>query len=359
MSISPDFTRLAVHRVFIFLTVVAVSLVSHANADGPKPCAQPGLATWVAEWGIPSQLSPQLSQLHRYSAVWTRDLAFHSSSRSFHQVPSSVLTEVHRELKKTPDVCRGPVLHNATGKGFDASLGLEILKMPDPAFSQLAELVKQQGWNVLQVDLESLPETAAEDFEKWLARLIKSLEPQSIRISVVLHAKTSLPGDYEGARFQRWDKLAALPVDFVVMAYDYHWSTSAPGPIAPFHWVEKVAQLSKATFSMDRLFLALPVYGYHWKKKPGKTVTWSGRPELAPALAKLTSAKRWKAIQLKDSADGMARSRGLDEKSYWDDGKSAADKIQRLRKLGYEKFALWRWGGDPEALALTPFQVRQ
>ncbi|HUP60330.1 MAG TPA: hypothetical protein VNA69_07910 [Thermoanaerobaculia bacterium] len=32
-----------------------------------------------------------------------------------------------------------------------------------------------------------------------------------------------------------------------IMAYDYHWSTSAPGPISPLTWLADVAKYAAGT----------------------------------------------------------------------------------------------------------------
>src|SRR5207237_1799863 len=55
-------------------------------------------------------------------------------------------------------------------------------------------------------------------------------------------------------------------LDFVViMLYDEHWSTSAPGPVATPDWVRRTLAQRLADVGASRVVAALPVYGYQWR----------------------------------------------------------------------------------------------
>ena len=66
-----------------------------------------------------------------------------------------------------------------------------------------------------------------------------------------------------------------------VMAYDYHWSTSAPGPIAPVDWVRDVLDYSLTRIPADKIVLGVPLYGYDWVGDTGTPVSWEQVYELA------------------------------------------------------------------------------
>jgi len=60
-----------------------------------------------------------------------------------------------------------------------------------------------------------------------------------------------------------------------IMAYDYHWSSGDPGPVAPLHgsdrwgdyaydWTIQDYRTYLAPHGVDRVLLGLPLYGYDW-----------------------------------------------------------------------------------------------
>ena len=57
----------------------------------------------------------------------------------------------------------------------------------------------------------------------------------------------------------------------VIMLYDEHWSTSAPGPVATQEWVRRTLSQRLADVGASRVVAALPVYGYQWRtNQPGQ-----------------------------------------------------------------------------------------
>ena len=54
-----------------------------------------------------------------------------------------------------------------------------------------------------------------------------------------------------------------------LMVYD--WSVSAPGPIAPMDWVNRVIAYSSAVVPVSKLQLGVPAYGRHWVTKKNAT----------------------------------------------------------------------------------------
>jgi len=55
------------------------------------------------------------------------------------------------------------------------------------------------------------------------------------------------------------------------MAYDYHYTTSAPGAIAPLWWVQEVAQYMSKVMPAEKVLMGMATYGYDWPKNTKAT----------------------------------------------------------------------------------------
>ena len=51
------------------------------------------------------------------------------------------------------------------------------------------------------------------------------------------------------------------------MAYDEHWATSKPGPIASVDWCRKCAEYAVQTVPPEKLIMGVPFYGRTWTKE--------------------------------------------------------------------------------------------
>ena len=121
----------------------------------------------------------------------------------------------------------------------------------------------------------------------------------------------------------------------IVMAYDQHWQTAPPGPIASPDWVtnmvaHRLAEAGKANES--RVVVALPVYGYRWPAHGPATVV--GFDDAGPGL-------------VRDSASLNLHS---DSTNTWICDAITLDTLaRRVRALGPRTLALWRLGlEDPK-----------
>lgn len=121
----------------------------------------------------------------------------------------------------------------------------------------------------------------------------------------------------------------------IVMAYDQHWQTGSPGPIASPDFVtnlvtRRLAEAGKANVS--RVVVALPVYGYRWPAHGPATVV--GYTNAGHGL-------------VRDSASVNLHS---DSTNTWICDAVTLDTLaRRVRALGPRTLALWRLGlEDPK-----------
>lgn len=107
------------------------------------------------------------------------------------------------------------------------------------------------------VDLELVPSYDAENFITFM-RLLKSAIGKRM-LSVCVPARVKRIADaYE------YTAIAAIADRVFVMAYDEHWSTSGPGPVASLAWSERIAAYALANVPGSKLILGMPFYGRCW-----------------------------------------------------------------------------------------------
>lgn len=336
-------------RLSIVLTVALICWSTVGNATGGVLTKR--LFGWVTPYDKAERFEPFQNNMSQYEAVWFfgSDVGSLIKDGDSWWPENSIFMDLAKRAEKEK-VSFGPVLHNSDEKGFNGELALNFLKSSDEILKKIEPLVKKNKWTVLNVDFESLPESSAQDYQEFLKKLKTKFK--DLKISVCLHAKISSVGGYEGARFQKWELLKDLDIDFVVMAYDYSWATSKPGLVAPSKWVKAVTEYAIKTFGSDRVTIALPMYGYYWMNKGSKD-SWVGTPAITPDLEKRISKLGWKKDQKVSAADGVIYRKGKNEVIAFDNSISFNKKRQMLEKMGIKKIGIWRIGAETELIYNT------
>lgn len=133
-------------------------------------------------------------------------------------------------------------------------------------------------------------------------------------------------------------------VDYLlVMLYDQHWTTSAPGPLAAPDWVRAATALRVGEVGAKHVVAALPLYGYRW-------------PSTGPAAAvSFADAQRDAAnanLQLqRDAATSTLRATSPGAWDMWVSDAGLIDALIRtVRAQGVETIALWRLGQEDPAV---------
>jgi len=132
-------------------------------------------------------------------------------------------------------------------------------------------------------------------------------------------------------------RLLGVTDKVMVMAYDQHWQTGAPGPIASPDWVTDLVKRRLADApSPSRVVVALPVYGYRWPAHGAATVV--GFNDIA------------RAGLVRDSASLNLHATAADSSQVWFCDAVTLDTLaRRVRALGPKTLALWRLGlEDPK-----------
>jgi spore germination protein YaaH len=111
----------------------------------------------------------------------------------------------------------------------------------------------------IQIDFEAVSGRDRGDFFRFLELIKMGLDEGKI-FSVAVPARVRRvqedPYDY----FRIADRADRV----FVMAYDQHWSTGTPGPVASLSWCRKVMDYARSSVPHDKLVMGLPLYGRAW-----------------------------------------------------------------------------------------------
>ncbi len=133
----------------------------------------------------------------------------------------------------------------------------------DPKGSVRSKLIEDlvtatANFDGLQIDFELVPKRDVDTFYSFIKELRQRLPNKILSLALPARTKTLENDVYD------YTRLSALVDKIFVMAYDEHWSTSKPGPVASIDWCNNIVQHALATISRDKLVVGLPFYGRTW-----------------------------------------------------------------------------------------------
>lgn len=129
----------------------------------------------------------------------------------------------------------------------------------------LMDEVKKYGYDGVNIDFEFIKSTDKNNFVTFLRELKTALGPD-LELSVAVFARTAKDSWPTGYDYVEIGKTAD---QVVVMAYDYHYPSSAAGPVAPLWWVGEVVDYMQACMPKEKILLGMPTYGYDWSSGGG------------------------------------------------------------------------------------------
>lgn len=180
------------------------------------------------------------------------------------------LISISRENKVAPLA----VITNLTATGFNPEITRRVLDTPEireRLITNIYNLIKTKNYAGVNIDFELIRETERDMYSGFLRSLRERLRPEGYITSVAVPAKTNdvipwLKGyDYGGI---------GAAVDFVfLMAYDWHETSSPPGPVAPINDVRQTIQYALNHMRANKIILGVPRYGYDWTMSDGNVAS--------------------------------------------------------------------------------------
>ena len=232
------------------------------------------------------------------------------------------------------------MVQDALNGAWDGA-GAAALLHDRAAVTSLLDQLEAQGVREkasgLVIDFEDLPPAALPDLQTMLAAARERCRRHGWTLAVTVPAAN--PDWNLSALGRVADRL-------ILMAYDEHWQTGAPGPIASDPWFASVVRRAVAQVPPGGTIAAVASYAYDWPANGPATVL--SIPD-ARALAARNGAKAER-----DAASGSAHfsyaSNGVIHQVWMSDAVTVKGQIAAARAAGAPGVALWRLGTEDPAL---------
>jgi spore germination protein YaaH len=195
-----------------------------------------------------------------------------------------------------------------------------------------------QSFDGLQIDFEYIPARDGDQFFSFLGELRAGLGGKIF--SVALKARTRpLANDVHD-----YAKIKPLVDRILVMAYDEHWATSAPGSIAGMEWCRNVANYALPVIGPEKLIMGLPFYGRAWSNPdPARAYTYQG-------IESLLSGNGNPEILREESVPTFEYEVPVLVRVYYEDEVSISSRLEMYRAIGVRSVGFWRLGQETPAV---------
>ena len=238
-----------------------------------------------------------------------------------------------------------PTIQNVVNKSFSASAVETMLATPASREAHAAaifNLVVNAGLDGIDVDYERIPATSKANFSAFVSTLGGKLHGIGKKLSVTVYAKTS-DVSWNGAGGEDWPAIAGVADSVKIMAYDYHYSSSDPGPIAPLDWLDKVVTYAQSVIPNSKIMVGLPWYGYDW------TSTGNGA---TASYSSATLVAQNNGVAVEHDVNGEATYSYNGHTVYFEDATSYAKKVDMIKSKhgGIAGFAHWAVGVEDPSI---------
>jgi len=236
------------------------------------------------------------------------------------------------------------VLPLVANKDFSRSIIHRVLsdaQVRGSVIDQLDGFVDQGSYDGINIDFEDVPEEDRDRLTEFMRLLMARLRPKGKLVTIDVPAKTSDttigwagPFDYRA--------LGGICDLVIIMAYDYHWSTSGPGAVSPLDWFEDVVSYSSSVIPASKLVIGIPFYGYDWPS--GGTASGLSFQQ---AIGIAAQAERSVKFNNASGEYSFTYSKdGVRHEVWFQGAKSTELRLRVMQEYGLDQVAAWCIGQE-------------
>ncbi len=252
-------------------------------------------------------------------------------------------------LQQTPpiEIPTMPLLNNSDGTNWLTDKMAAMLKSSaarQHLAQQAVQYIAQNHFAGLVVDFEEIPKQSQKDFTQFVAELAADLHSSNLKLMVALPA-ADWDYDYAG--------IGKSADAVILMNYDQHWRTSAPGPIAAQDWFTRNIDAILKLVPPQKLVMGIANYAYDWPSNAGKKAGEQARVESFQESI-VTASESEAEVQFDDDSlnpfYSYSDERNFIHRVWMLDGVTAYNELRAAERVGVQGTALWRLGSEDPSI---------
>ncbi|HEV7453391.1 MAG TPA: glycosyl hydrolase family 18 protein [Pseudonocardiaceae bacterium] len=334
--------------VFLILLVVGAVLVVSPRMFMPGPAPSTLVVGSLPFWNLTEGPNVVVANRGSFNEVspWIYGIA--GNGQIVAQVPERAAeTAAGMDQLRRSGIPLVPTIANVTNGRWAYEPVANMLHDPaamEQHVTDIVALVQREGYAGIDIDYEDLRATDREAFTTFATRLSEALHAHDKVLSIALFAKTSDAGEDQRNVAQDYAAIGQAVDEVRLMAYDYHWSASGPGPVAPITWVHQVLDYAKTQIPANKIVLGVPVSGFDWVDGKGEPVSWLqcfGRTRAFNATLEYDRLSQSPSFKYTD-AQGRAH------EVWFENAESTTAKLETAKTAGIRGVYLWMIGGEDD-----------
>ena len=203
----------------------------------------------------------------------------------------------------------------------------------------IADLINAtKNFDGLQIDFENIGQRDGEPYFTFLKELKAGIGNKMFTVALAARSRKVADDVYD------YEKILPVVDRILVMAYDEHWSTSAPGPVASLAWCKRVADYSLKVIGKEKLVMGLPFYGRAWGS-PNHSMAY-----IYTSIERVIKENNVKTIRRENGIPAFDYNATISVKVYYDDEYSLSARMEMYRTMGVNAIGFWRLGQETPAV---------
>lgn len=234
----------------------------------------------------------------------------------------------------------------STSQGINlASVVLNNPQIVERLLTEVISLMKEKGYQGLNIDLENVLPADREPYNRFLQRAVDRLHSEGFFVSTAVAPKTT--GQQTGLLYEAHDYAAhGRIVDFVIlMTYEWGWRKGPPQAISPLNQIKRVLDYAVTVIPREKIYFGFQIYARDWllpHTEGQEAETFSCQEAIARAV------KYGTVIQY----DSVAQSpffrytdeQGRGHEVWFEDARSAQAKFDTVKSYNLNGISYWALG---------------
>jgi spore germination protein YaaH len=289
----------------------------------------PKVSAWVVGYNAASvqRLKEKARQL---DIIYTEYYAVDKNGTAFRRAKYAEMVKQARETSSKNGVEFFVMANNysvdeGVPEGFEATRltkAFATSQSRSKLCNDLVKMVLEDKAVGLDLDFESLSGKDRDKYSSFAAELARELHKKGKKLSVTVHPKQDVDGGWDGAQAHDYAALGKVSDRLNIMTYDFSWSTSPAGPIAPLDWVGRVIDFAISQVPAGKLGMGIACYGYDYKTKPAESISWEQMVGKKTTIEPLSGELRFEEIRFSGAKAfqakyDLAKKKGVGAVAFW------------------------------------------